>query len=266
MTTKQTLEKGAYKVALYLKRNSSTILTCIGAVGVVVTAVTAVKATPKALTALKEAKEEKGEELTKLETVIAAGPVYIPSVIIGAGTIACIFGSNILNKQQQATLTSAYALLDQSYKEYRNKVKEIYGEEAEQNIRDSIALSKRKEDWNAYAPGLESLPTDGEKCLFYESHRGEYFEATIEEVMNAEYHINRNFATRGCVSLNEFYDFLGLEGTDEGELVGWGCGRLIEECAWPWIDFDNRRVTLEDGLECYMIEFQVEPAIGFEDY
>lgn len=34
---------------IFLKRNASTILTCVGAVGVVATAVTAVQATPKAM-------------------------------------------------------------------------------------------------------------------------------------------------------------------------------------------------------------------------
>ena len=91
----------------FLRRNSSTILTCIGAVGVVATAVMAVKATPKALERIEHAKEEKGEDLTVLETINVAGPVYIPAAVTGVATIACIFASNTLNKHQQAMLTSA---------------------------------------------------------------------------------------------------------------------------------------------------------------
>ena len=106
----------------FLRRNSSTILTCVGAVGVVATSVMAVKATPKAMTLLENAKAEKGEDLTKLEKVKVAGPAYIPTVITGVGTLACIFGANIISKHQQATLMSAYALIDNSYREYREKV------------------------------------------------------------------------------------------------------------------------------------------------
>ena len=106
-------------VQTFIKRNAPTILTCLGAVGVIVTAVMAVKGTPKALTLLENAKEEKEEELTKLEKIKIAGPVYIPAIITGAATIACIFGSNSISKNQQATLMSAYALLDNSYKEYK---------------------------------------------------------------------------------------------------------------------------------------------------
>ena len=94
-----TFKKLIAKPNAYLKCNSATILTCLGAVGVVVTVVTAVKATPKALTLMEEAKEEKGEELTKMEVVKAAGPAYIPAVVFGAATITCIFGANVLNKQ-----------------------------------------------------------------------------------------------------------------------------------------------------------------------
>ena len=51
------------KSQTFLKRNSSTILTCVGAVGVVATTVTAVRATPKAMRLIEQGKEEKGAEL-----------------------------------------------------------------------------------------------------------------------------------------------------------------------------------------------------------
>lgn len=122
----------------FIKKNGATILTCVGAVGVVATAVTAVKATPKAMVLLNAAKKEKGEPLTKLEMIKVAGPVYIPSILIGTGTIACVIGSNVLNKQHQAALVSAYTMLDQSYKEYRAKTEELYGEEAVKQIEDEL--------------------------------------------------------------------------------------------------------------------------------
>ena len=95
---------------LFLKKNASTILTCIGSAGVIATSVMAVKATPKALALLENAETEKGEGLTKIEKIKVVGPAYIPAVLIGASTIACIFGANILNQRQQAALMSAYAL------------------------------------------------------------------------------------------------------------------------------------------------------------
>ena len=61
------------KSQVFLKRNSATILTCVGAAGVIATTVTAVKATPKAMRLIEEAKVEKGEDLTKLETIPTIG-------------------------------------------------------------------------------------------------------------------------------------------------------------------------------------------------
>lgn len=123
----------------FLKRYSSTILTVMSAIGVGVTAVIAVKDTPKALRILNEAEQEKGEELTAKEKIITAGPVYIPAIVVGISTIACIFGANALNKRNQAALMSAYALLDQSYKDYKRKVCDVYGEDADKRIIEEMA-------------------------------------------------------------------------------------------------------------------------------
>lgn len=123
----------------FLKRHSSTILTVMGAIGVGATAVIAVKDTPKALQILEEAKQEKGEDLTVKEKIVTAGPVYIPAIAVGVSTIACIFGANTLNKRNQAALMSAYALLDQSYKDYKRKVSDIYGKDADKKIIEEVA-------------------------------------------------------------------------------------------------------------------------------
>ena len=129
------MNKLVHRTKLFVGRNGSTILTCMAGVGLVATAVFTAKATPKAMTRVENAREEKGEELTKLETAIAAAPAYIPPIITGVATFACMFGANALNKHQQASLISAYALLDNSYKEYKKKVDEVYGEGSNQMSR-----------------------------------------------------------------------------------------------------------------------------------
>lgn len=158
----------------FLKRNASTILTCIGAAGVIATSIAAVKATPKAEMLLREAEEEKGDKLTLLEMVQTAGPAYIPSLLIGASTIACIFGANVLNTRQQATLMSAYGLLETSYKEYSKKVKELYGEEADNNVKEEVTKEH-------YTEIPETIPEG--KQLFFDFKTLNYFESTMDEVL-----------------------------------------------------------------------------------
>lgn len=151
----------------------STILTCLGAIGVVVTSIATAKVTPKAVRLLEEAKTEKGEDLTVLEKVKVAGPVYIPPVALGLSTIACIFSANVLDKRTQASMAGAYALLDNSYKEYKKKVNDIYGEDADAKVKEAIAKDKYDE--------YDDLP-EGEQ-LFFDCRTGLYFNATIDEVV-----------------------------------------------------------------------------------
>jgi len=241
----------------FLKRNSSTLLTCIGAAGVVATAVTAVKATPKALMLLDHAKEEKGEELTKFEVVKIAGPVYIPSIVLGASTIACMFGANILNKRGQASLMSAYALADSSYKDYRKKVDELYGEEAGEKIRAGIAKDK-----------YEARPVEvhGDNRLYYDFYSGRYFEATPAFVKTAEYELNKKLVMDDCVYLNEWYYLINLEPLDHGLDFGWSTCANSDMYWQTWIDFHHETVVMDDGLECIIISFNQEPYSDFEDY
>ena len=249
------------KPNLFLKKNSATILTVAAAAGVITTSVLSAKAAIKASRVLAHKEEEKGEKLTFEEIISAVWAIYIPPVVAGMSTIACVFGANILNKRQQASLASAYALIDNSYKEYKAKLKELYGEEAHNNIVDAIAAEKR-EDVHVYAGGLTSaytqeIESDAEPRLFYDEYSGRYFETTIDKVLLAEYHLNRNYILRGFARLNEFYEFLGLEPTDYGETVGWDiCGEIY------WIDFNHRKAFIgddNDGFECYIIEMPYYP-------
>lgn len=108
-----------HKIGRSLKKASPTILTCIGAAGVVATAVLAVKATPKADSLIKadSRRNHDGDPYaaTKLEAVKSCWKCYIPAAATGVATIICIFGANTLNKKQQASLASAYALVNRSY-------------------------------------------------------------------------------------------------------------------------------------------------------
>lgn len=243
---------------LFVKRNGSTILTCAGGAGVVLTSVMAVKATPKAMRLLEAAKKEKGEELTKLEAIKVAGPSYIPAIVTGVSTIACIFGANILNKRQQAAIMSAYALLDSTYKDYQKKVEELYGEDANDRVKSEIAKDKYADD--------EVTLTDDNKQLFYDEFSGRYFESTTEDVIKAEYALNRRLAEFNGAYLNEFYEMLDIPPVDYGEHLGWSSAEIYDTQWSTWLDFAHKKVTMDDGLECYIISWSVDPTFGFEDY
>ena len=217
-------------------KKSSTLLSCIGAVGVIGTAVSAAKATPKFIDICKDLETDAKPE--KIEYLKAACKCYIPSALIGLSTIACIFGANGLNRRQQASLASAYMLVDNAYKEYKKKAKELYGKDSDIRIRKEIAE--------------ENLEELGDVLLFYDEYSGRYFERTMLEVLDAEYYLNRQFALEGQTTLNGFYHLLNLPLIEGGDVVGW-----FGDSAW--IDFEHDLVTMDDGLECYILHISSTP-------
>lgn len=250
--------------ACYLKHHSSTILTVIGSAGVVLTAVMTAKATVKAVEIINEKECEKKDELTKKEIFQATATTYLPVVLVGASTIVCVFGANALNKQQQAALISAYSLVDRSFKEYKEKLKELYGEEAHQKIINSIVVEKAEKmhvhgaylfcECSLVDPEDDDSPTK----IFYDMYSDRFFETTMSQVLHAEYHLNRTFNLRGYITLSEFYEFLGLESTQAHDVLGWE----VNDDTY-WVEFNHRKVPSDDGLEYYIIETMQEPSSKF---
>lgn len=268
MGKNQAIQKMLHESGLYIRKYSPVALSCVASVGVVVTAVVAVKATPKAVVLIHEDSRKRHDgdpyAYTKKEAVAAAWKCYIPAVALGVSAIACIIGANALNRRQQVALTSAYAFVQNSYKEYKDRLKELYGEETHNAIMDSIIKEKCKDISISASGGWYASSLDfGEgtkhevRRIFYDSFSQRYFESTIERVIQAEYHLNRNFMFAGAIPLNDFYEFLGLEKIDLGDVVGWSSvnGDIY------WIDFDHRRITLKDDVEIYVIEMVFEPTV-----
>lgn len=238
------------RVELFLKKHSSTILTVIGAGGVIGTSVLAVRATPKALELIKKASEEKGEKLTKMETVKIAWKPYVPAIVTGASTIACIFGANYFNSKNQASLMSAYALLDRSYKEYQNKVNEVYGEDADANVKQEIALSKMD----------DTIPSDG-KQLFFDQHSMHFFESTFDEVHAAEEVFLEILNYRGYASVNEFYDLLGIPHVEFGWQLCWWALEQNDPWRCNELEFIHYTARRTDGATCCIIDTTMSPTM-----
>jgi hypothetical protein len=176
---------------------------------------------------------------------------------MGVSTIACIFGANALNKRQQAVLTSAYVMLDSSFKEYKKKVVELYGADEEKRIHVELAKDKLKDT---------EISVDDGTILFYDEYSNRYFNLSMDEFVQAIYYLNRNFILREYVSLNDFYMFLRLKPTELGETLGWSMNAGGAWYGYQWIDFDLNTVVMEDGLECNIIMTPFEPTPDYMDF
>lgn len=170
-----------------------------------------------------------------------------------------------MSKHQQAALTSAYALLNDSYNNYKTKLKDLYGEDAHQKIIDAIASEKAKDVYITSTGLLRNSSLDfdehdpNDERLFYDAFSNRYFESSINRVIQAEYHLNRDFVISGYLPVNHFYELLGLTPLESGNAVGWSIDDGL--C---WIDFNHSKVTLDDGLEVLVIDMDWVPDVGWD--
>ena len=242
------------KTTYFLKKHSSTILTVISAGGVVATTVLAVKATPKATQLMLEAEQEKGEKLSPMEVVKVAWKPYIPAAISGISTIVCIFGVNHISAKKQASLMSAYALLENSFKEYRKQTELLYGEEADENIRNKIVESKFNEN---------ELESHEEKLWFFDYQSMQFFESTMQHVMQAECKFIETLNDRGYACINEYYDILGIPGTEYGYQLGWYDLEDNDPYNCHGLEINYEEINMDDDKKCWVITFSMPPSFDY---
>lgn len=233
----------------FLTKQLPKIIGGVAIAGVAVTSFLLGNETPIALKKLEEAKKEKGK-LTKMEVVKVVAPCYIPAIVTGVGTVGCIAATMILSGKAKTEVATACASLNEYYREYRNEVIRRYGEEVDNDIMMSIY----RDNCEVHIKGLDE---PDKKVIFYDIFSDRSVEMYEREIMDAEYHLNRNFTMRGYASLNEFYEFLGLEPTDDGELLGWSMTD-----GYTWIDIEHKSMMEHDdnGTEIYEIVYIICPS------
>lgn len=196
-----------------VSKHSPEILTAIGITGMITTTVLAVKATPKALQIIEEEQAE-----TPVEKIKVAWKPYIPSATTGIFSVACLIGASSVNARRNAALATAYKISETALTEYREKVVETVGQKKEKAIRDEVAKDKlEKNPINKN----EVIVTGKGNTLCLDDLGGRQFTTDVDKIKKAENVINRKVLNNMYVSLNEFYDELGLSHTRLGDDLGW---------------------------------------------
>ena len=225
----------AEQVGYFIKRNMPTILSIGAAVGVVVSNILTNKASIKATLKVDEVEKKKHRELTFIEEVKVVAPIYAPSIVVGAATIGCIFGSNFLNKKQLAALAGAMSLLQANFNRYREEVVHEVGEEKEEEIWKAV-----KEPATRTISEQESKFVDTTGLTFFiDSLTDEGFYTDKSTVESAILKLNRKLALNQnhTVTLNEFRHDLELHPTNFGSIVGWSKIDMDEnDKVNEWID------------------------------
>ena len=245
----------AKDIRKFASKRSPEILTGIGIAGMITTTILAVRATPKALELIEEQKEEESvDELSSFEVVKVAWKPYIPAMVTCIASTACLIGASSVNTKRNAALATAYKLSETALSEYRDKVVETIGEKKERIVRDKVAEERVKK--NPVSKN-EVIVTGNGKTLCFDPISGRYFMCSIETIKKAENTLNKQMLhdISGYVSLNEFYDELGLDHTSVGNDLGWNTNQLID------IDFSSQ--LNDNGEPSVVLDYLVAPKCDY---
>ena len=263
---KSNLSRFVNNAMVWTHKHSPEILTGIGIAGMITTVVLAVKATPKALQLIEAEKDRKNAKIrneenmvTKLkliETVKVAWKPYVPAIITGGLSTACLIGASSVHLKRNAALATAYTLSQSALTEYREKVVETLGEKKEKLVREKV--NKEHLEQNPVSKNQVFITAKGD-TLCYEHLSGRYFKSDIERIRQAANNLNRTIVTDMYVSLNDFYDELGLDHTDIGYELGWNVDSGL-------IDIDFGSQIAEDGTPCIVVENLTQPRYGFSTF
>ena len=239
-----------------VQKHSPEILAGVGVVGTVASAVIACKATLKLDDILAESKEtrdkikevaanpryekeyspddaKKDLTINYVQTAMKIAKLYAPAVVLGSASLGCLLASNDILKKRNAALSAAYMTVDKSFKEYRSRVAERFGEEVEKEIRYNIKAME-VETTVVNEDGSETTVTEQVKTMdsnLYSDYARFFDEFSPNWQNDPEYNLmflkaqqqyaNDLLRAKGRLFLNEVYDLLGLERSKAGQVVGW---------------------------------------------
>ena len=238
----------------FIGKHSPEILTGIGIAGMITSTVLAVKATPRAIYLLEEAEDIKGEELTAVETVKAAWKPYLPAVVTGVASISCIIGASAVHAKRNAALATAYTISERALVRYRDKVIDTIGEKKEKEIREKVAQDSV--DKNPVSKSQVFLTSKG-NTLCRDEISGRYFRSDLDTIKKIVNELNRDMTFQDYISLDDFYNKLGLEPTKNSCYLGWNLqDGLIE------LSYDT--CLAENDEPCIVIDYNIAPKYDFD--
>ena len=159
--------------------------------------------------------------------------LYAPAVSLGVLSVASILSSNNIMRKRNVALAAAYTTVDRSFKEYRNRVVDRFGEELDKELKynlknaeveETVVDEKGKEKTVKKTVSVANPNEYSEYARFYEDGCNGWMkdaEHNLWYLKQQQNYANDLLRTRGYLFLNEVYDMLGIPRTRAGQVVGW---------------------------------------------
>ena len=225
------------KVLNFTKEHNPEILVGLGVAGMMTSTVLAVKATPKALDIMEDKKADMGVTyLTRKEIAQATWKLYAPSIGVGLASAACIILGTSKSIKRNTALATVYALSESTLREYQSKAKEMFGEEKAAELDREVAkarVRKREVTTIVESEGSEYIHHTGNgDTLVYDTLSGRYFRSSMNSIESAVNLINKSLLNDYIMTLNEFYNELGVPTIGAGSLIGWKSDKELLEVSF----------------------------------
>lgn len=228
----------------FVTDNSPGILTGLGVAGTVTTAILAGKGAYSSALAIhtrNQARALAGEDLLDpKEKVELVWKEFIPAASVGVVTITAIIGANQIGSRRAAAIAAAFKISEQLSEDYKKKVVETLGLQKEEKMRSELAAEGMEKD----PPPASMLVVVGSDVLFFDQMSGRYFHNQVENVKKAVNDINHKVNNYFCASLTDFYEMIGLDGTQFSDDVGWNTDELLDVTFSPTMVKDKPAIAI----------------------
>lgn len=231
------------------RKHSPAILFVAGVIGFGATVVLASKATLQLEDLLDENERKQAEahdlhEINKLDDIKQADKeykkdvaalkirfvkdvavLYAPAVGVGILSVGALTGSHVILNRRYTSVVAAYATLDRSFREYRGRVVEEYGVEADKKfVNGTVTREITSEDGKQITTVEGSAGRSPYAKLFAKNTSFDWSPQPDYNLhfLRAQQQIaNDILNSKGYIFLNDVYKSLGLELTPAGQSVGW---------------------------------------------
>ena len=140
---------------------------------------------------------------------------YIPAILSGIGTSACILGIFGVSRKEIAAVTAACSYITANKDAIESKIAEKYGT-------DALKTVKHEASEKISLTGNRSIERTGRgNLLCYEEYSGRLFYSSMDAVQEAEMKLSERYRNGHRICLNDFYDYLNIEKTTFGNNWGW---------------------------------------------
>lgn len=305
----QTAKFAIGRGGLILKKYSPEILTAAGVIGTVGSTVLACKATLKVEDILDEAKKKsnlinavhdgeievdaeytdkdysKDLLVNRTQTAVKLIKLYGPAISLGALSITAILGGQHILRKRNVAVMAAYKLCEESFNNYRSRVKDELGEEkdrqfyygiTEETVKDKVKSKDGKT--KTVTKKVEKTPDHlcSQYARFFDEanpnwdkspEQNMYFLKMVQNQMNDK------LQARGHVFLNEVYDALGFDRSEAGQFVGWIRNRdnTAMEASDGYIDFNifdgknyAKRAFVNGDERSILLDFNVDDGMIYD--